>query len=1270
MRKIWLLSLALLLLLPPLFFISLKIGLATPLLNFALKKELAGLFNGEVRFGLFRTDLISYVEVSDLMVLTGRAGAKLPVLTASSIRLNYSLIDALRGKRSWEDAVELAAIKELKLFLIRDKKGNWNIREVLKLPASGKKARPAGVAGAMLATRLVLEDSTVIFNDELKGFQSTMDKLEGTLDARAFPLIVFSMSGRTEGHRRDNLSLAGEWNAEEESVYARADLERVPLKTYLNYVLPSGGLKFEDGNASLSVRAVKAKAGAELDFSGRADVEGGGLKIPGISQPLKNFQGSVAFNRDRLNVKGVRADFLGSTWLASGDLEDLHDPRLNLQLQNQQVPLSELSQQISGLSLLSLSGTAALNLSVTGQVKDPKVNGHVNAALIRIEGIDLSQVDAEVELDRAGLKVPGIQALLWGGAVKGSAEIRFPDKHRGTPGSLSGNLKGQDIQLGQWSYAGKNYLPIQGSATLDAKVSGAIRTPDVDAVLESPQASLGKQALGRFQAKAALRGRQLNIDLKTWDGHLDGQLSLVLANGAHFGDSRLSLKGLSLQQLSSALSTAPDSILTTPDLRQLALSRLSRLSGGMDAEILFSGAFRRPDLSAKFLSRDVRLKIEEGFWKQADKKGLPIAVEGTLRMKDGQLYFGALNKPFHLSVGGGKLIALGLSGPSPMKNTRRPQQGEQDLKISLVADLGFLEGFENFSRASGKAVAEELRLGGSLDSLTAEGLLEIKDFSAKMKQGFSEIKHGEAQIGIKGQSLELYNLSFDSGGSINASGNLDFSSGAHPYGKLELRTDSKGLRLDNFAGMIDASVVVEDPSGQEPMTITFAGLDGTRLKGKLKLHDAVFKLTNKAAAGREDPSAAPQHPSTPGPPLDLDLRVEIDDNVWLNKLEDEVDPFNLTALPGKIFDTVMDNLRAPPFEFRFKPTTEDFVVRGTIKDLRLKGKLGIDRGDLHFQENDFHISQQDAGVIFSGGRRGDVMADAKTQVRYYVNNPTTGRQEPKAVEVTVQVRPLSEEELSKSGLENAFLNYKLIFSSEPKLEENAILSLLVLGVPIDNSTAPGSTSQSQDGQQGNLSQIFTKQASKLSSGFSRKVIRGFAKYLKGFGSHLVDYFRVAPKLSYQRSSGNSISTEGGSKVVSQQIQQSSGTSLGIGWLFEVGKSFYSDFFLTGQVVVPGEDSINAAKTQNVGPVGMEVSNSGARAAVEYHIAPTRMFEASWSYGVDENLEPFAYNPYSGEKCPGCRYYFGFRNTIPTANYSPRLARERQRAQMEKKEAKP
>ena len=211
--------------LPLTAYVCLRVGLATPLVNLGLKKELGGIFNGEVTFGSFRSDLFSFAEINDLLVLTKHGTGKLPVLTAGRIRLNYDGWQLLRGKLSLEDAVQLLSIRTLRIFLLRDSAGHWNLRDALKLPS-----RKAAAKGKLppLATRLVLEDSMIVFNDERRGFQSTVGNVEGTLDARAFPLVAFSLSGRTEEQKKDNLSFAGEWNADEESLYARADLEDVP----------------------------------------------------------------------------------------------------------------------------------------------------------------------------------------------------------------------------------------------------------------------------------------------------------------------------------------------------------------------------------------------------------------------------------------------------------------------------------------------------------------------------------------------------------------------------------------------------------------------------------------------------------------------------------------------------------------------------------------------------------------------------------------------------------------------------------------------------------------------------------------------------------------------------------------------------------------------------------------------------------------------------------------------------------------------------------
>jgi hypothetical protein len=1166
--------------------------------------------------------------------------------------------------------VDLASIHGLKLFLIRDAQGHWSLRQLLKAgPQQGKKHSSLTAASiAFPATRLVLDDSTVVFNDERRDFQSTVEDLEGTLDARAFPLLAFSLNGRTEDQSRDNLSMTGEWNADEGSLYARADLVQVPLKRYFNYVLPPGGLQFEDGQASLSVRVRQQDMESDLDFAGRADVDSGQLRIPGIREPLEHFHGAVDFNRSRLKMDSVHADFLGSTWLASGELDDLKAPVLHLSLANPGVPLSALSQQIKGLSALALSGTASLAVTVTGGVRDPVALGVLEAPQLQVAGIDLSQVQAMIQINRSGLELPSLKATLWEGSLSGKARIVFPNKKKNEAGSLSADVKADALQLKDWSYKDKNYLPVTGTASAKATLSGALKSPDLEASLDCPHAYLGDQALGPLAATARLHAKKMEISLQTWKGHLQGTLALALEKPAHFGESSFHVSGFPLPELSMALASCADSVLTPPGLHAIANQRLSHLRGNLDADVSFRGAFRQPSLDAQITGRDLKFLLPEGFWQQADDGGIPLQAQGGLHLDQGQVLFGEPGHPFNLGWGTKKAAKMTLSGPLPLAT--RIGARKDGLKINLSADLGALEAFEVFKHASGHADMD-LRLGGTRDSLNADGWLQVKGFNAKMETAFDSIKNGEAQVWVKDKSVVVENLSFDSGGSAAMTGNLDFSSGIHPEGNLEVHTDDKGIKLDDFIGRLDGYVVMD------PMNIAFSGLQGSQLQGKIRLHDMVFKVVPKAPA-QDGTAASPAQASQPSAPLGLDLRVEIDDNVWLKKLEEQLDVLDPATLLNKLISSVEENYLHPSFEFRLSPTESDFLVQGGTKDLHLTGRLGIDRGTLHFQENNFNIDQDRtrAQVVFAGGKRGDVTADASTQIRYAVSNSLTGRQDVKSVQVTLQVRPLSEEALEQAGLEEALLNYSLDFVSDPPMgaspeqQRESIMGLLVTGQP--TYTDAGQVALAGETQNFDASQAGTDQVNRLLSGTTRKAISTFAgslrrlleKYLNITGGDLVDYFQVSPKLSYQSGATAPISSAGGGGAISKQIQQQ---TFSANWLFEMGKSLTNNIFVTGQCLVLNDDAVQAVKNQNLyNSNDVEVRNYGLRAALEYRLSQTRLFEFSYSYSVDENLEPIAFEP--GQLNEAHRIYVGLRNSLPTDSYTPRMARERREHALEMKEA--
>jgi hypothetical protein len=123
MRRHWRAGLGGLLLLPVAAWIALRIGLFTPFVNLAIKSQLKGRSPVEVRVGAFRSDVTSFIEVDDIVAVAPAGKVKLPLLTIANLRLEYTGWSALRGRVDWSEALRLARVRGLSVFLLRENGG-------------------------------------------------------------------------------------------------------------------------------------------------------------------------------------------------------------------------------------------------------------------------------------------------------------------------------------------------------------------------------------------------------------------------------------------------------------------------------------------------------------------------------------------------------------------------------------------------------------------------------------------------------------------------------------------------------------------------------------------------------------------------------------------------------------------------------------------------------------------------------------------------------------------------------------------------------------------------------------------------------------------------------------------------------------------------------------------------------------------------------------------------------------------------------------------
>lgn len=1257
---------------PFLLYAALRLGLWTPLLNLALSVTLKDLTPVQVRLGSLRTDIVSFVEADDVVVLAPLSGSKLPLVTVANLRLEYRGWAAWRGRVDYSEALTLARIRGLSVFMLRQADGAWNL-SVLGGRKKDEREEGKGPGLPLLpAGRVELEGAQLVLNDEAEGFHTSVDGLQGSLDTRALPLIAFTLNGRTEGKNREDLSVAGEWDRRDGSLRGRLDLASVPMARYLNYLLPSKGLRFESGSASLSVR-LRRQGSGPLSAAGRAEISDGALRLPGIAQPLSGLQGAIAFDPERLRFRNVSARFLDSDWTASGSIEDLAAPRFDIQLSNPSFPLQALSAQVAGMGQLALTGTATVEASLSGPAVKPVVQAHIQAPVLGIFGVELQAVSAGARLQGSRLEVSALDGRLWGGSMHGRASMGL-----GRGGKLDAQVAVSGASLVEARIKGRRPLPLSGTAAMRLSAQGLLRDPQVAMDLSLADSSLGALPLGAMKVDAAWGPQGLRSSFDGAQGRLTGGISFKRGADAEFESSSIRLQGLDLASLAEGLATAGESIVLPPSGVAAGAWLRGRMGGSIRAQIAFEGAVRSPAIWIDAGLGQGRFFLQDGVFQLREKKqGVPLGLRGEIGFQGGEVRFGRQGRPLRISLErrGRGLEAL-LLGRYPLRNSAAPGK----LELAVDGDLRVLESLRIFKDTQGRLKAD-LMLGGTLDAPEARGELAITGFKSKVEGYLAPVRDGELKILFEGQRFELARLSLRSGGQLEANGALDLSAGLKGMqGRLNIGTDAEGLRIQDWEGMGSANLVLD------PLVLATEG-EGQpwRLSGRFRLANALIVY-----AGRKKSAAAEAPAAAPGRPWEVDLELGLGPNVWYEKKAEGVEIFDLKGLASGAINSLKDTFQRPDVFFRLRPTEQDLRIRRKDGETNLSGTLSIDRGRLTIMDNDFEIrddlqaiesvgprvslsghssegarSQAGPGgsMIRFSGRRADVYATAISRMRYIRNDRLSGRPQQRSVNVIVYVSPMDLDQLERAGLADAFLNYSIEFGADALIEKDAIpahrqgeaiLNMVVLGDPLLDLQLQAELA----GGQSSDARLVDSQINRLLSGEVKRQISKWSKRgFKFLGGPVLDVLRVVPRFTYQNSNRN----QAAPAASGAGAQADESTFIFNDLTIELGKSLTERLYASAQYVRFGENGLNGATSGGTGAVtGLEsqqaVRDYGWRTGLEYQLSPNRTAELYYSYSLDDNMLPLVYNPsdLSTAHAAGVR----LRNTIPTENYTPRLARER------------
>jgi hypothetical protein len=182
----------------------------------------------------------------------------------------------------------------------------------------------------------------------------------------------------------------------------------------------------------------------------------------------------------------------------------------------------------------------------------------------------------------------------------------------------------------------------------------------------------------------------------------------------------------------------------------------------------------------------------------------------------------------------------------------------------------------------------------------------------------------------------------------------------------------------------------------------------------------------------------------------------------------------------------------------------------------------------------------------------------------------------------------------------------------------------------------------------------------VTSGFLRKEVAELLRKFNIMGSNWVDVARVTPRIRYQAIGASAAQAPGAAAAV-QSSSSSSNSQYDIDWTLELGKSIGDKIYTSVQAMTFGEnarDSVLVANQSNV-----TVQSYGLRTGVEYQVSPYRTFEIYGNFGCDDNLDPVAYNGQDQFQNPNISAVVQLRNTIPTENYTPAVARRRRWEQL-------
>lgn len=507
-----------------------------------LEAQLTAALGREVRIGQLKGGFWSGLEVHDIAIARSDRLSDGVLARVARARVRYSLDAVLQRGVPPLEAIERIELERPWIFVSRDRKGRFNLQEIAEELAKPSKPPKDARPQRFLAT-VAIRDGTLVFEDhQVRGAPIThhLTGIHLDLDGRAFPLYAVSLRARGDTGRLASVAVHATIDPERKAYSVLADLEGVQIKPWLAYMPPQVKLPVTPEGGLVDARlSALIEAGKLADYQGRVKVRDVAVRVPQLSQPVSDLDGTFQISPDVATADDLRITAGKLRLSGTATVSGFQKPWVRAHLTAtgiEEADVRELIPRLPPFPDVRLGRMDNLRVSVAGPVTAPSAT--VGFDLTSVARPEATLSDLHVEARLAGLKrleIDALTAKAAGGTLSatGSLELEGKEPRYAFRGALRG-IHLDEINLRE--RLGEN-AP-SGTISADFEASGAGADPEVHARVDVTDAAWKEWQVAALQADCTYRDGHVEVH----GAHARAPEALLTAHGSVHLEGRLQLQ--------------------------------------------------------------------------------------------------------------------------------------------------------------------------------------------------------------------------------------------------------------------------------------------------------------------------------------------------------------------------------------------------------------------------------------------------------------------------------------------------------------------------------------------------------------------------------------------------------------------------------------------------------------------------------------------------------------------------------------------------------